>query len=173
MKAAAAFILLVLFFVVALIVAAGWSSDRAAALERVQGLNETARIRAAAEADAQRTRARAEADKERIIAQGEAAINRAEAATMRTQAAAVAMLAAVPWGVLACLGVLGVGVLALAFVAVVNRPAVVQSPPQIIERTVVYLPAPGQSRRDVWAAIAAQERPEVFTLPAPAEEARR
>ena len=142
MKAAAAFVLLILALVVALIVAAGWSSDRAAQLENIRGMNETARIRA-----------QAEADKERIIAQGEAAINRAEAATMRTQAATVAMLAAVPWGVLACLGVLGLAAVALAFAAVVNRPTVVHTPPQIIERQIVLLPPPGQSRREMWRLL--------------------
>jgi hypothetical protein len=131
MRAAAVFVLLILALVVALIVAAGWSSDRAANLEMARANGEAIVIRA----------------------QGQAALDRAQAAQLTAAAASIAMLAAVPWGVLSCLGVLGLAVIALAAALVVRRPTIVQTPPQLITREIVYLPAPGQSRREVWQAL--------------------
>ena len=89
------------------------------------------------------------ADYVRAEAAAESMVIRAQ-----SQAAAITMLAAVLWGVLLVLGVLGIGIVALAFAAVVNRPKIIQPPPQLIERRVMYLPTPGQSRREVWQAIA-------------------
>jgi hypothetical protein len=73
------------------------------------------------------------------------------------QAAAVLMAAAVPWLVLGILGVMGLGIIVLA-VSIATRP----SPgPALIERQIVYLPAPGQPRRETWAAIERMGRPAI------------
>ena len=131
MKAAAVFTVAVLGLFLAVLLAAGFAADGSAKVEMARAQGEATIIRA----------------------QGQAAMDRAQATQMTAAAASIAMLAAVPWGVLACLGVLGIGVLALAFAAVVNRPQVIQlppPPPQIIERHIMLLPGGHQAAPDLW-----------------------
>ncbi len=88
-----------------------------------------------------------------IEAQGQARLDSAAALS-------VASYALLPWGVLAVLGLLGLAIVALLGLVTIRRP---QS--QIVERQVVYLPAPGQARREVWQALS-HGRGEVLALPA-------
>jgi hypothetical protein len=90
-------------------------------------------------------------------AQGEALVIRAQAEARLTAATAQAITTAalLPWGVLLVLGVLGMSIVALSAAIVVTRPR--QQPPQIIERQILYLPPPGQPRRDTWQALSAEK----------------
>ncbi len=85
-----------------------------------------------------------------IQAQGQARLDAA-------QAAAISSAAMLPWGALAILGLLGLAVVALCVVIVARpRPEHRPEPPaRISERHVVYLPTPGQSRRETWQQVAA------------------
>lgn len=66
-------------------------------------------------------------------------------------ATAALMTAAIPWGGLSLLACFGVAVVVLGLAFIVRRP--VSAPPQIIERQIVYLPPPGQVRRETWLAL--------------------
>ncbi len=84
-----------------------------------------------------------------IQAQGQARLDAA-------QAAAISSAAMLPWGALAILGLLGLAVVALCMVIVARpKPHRPEPPTRIIERHVVYLPTPGQSRRETWQQVAA------------------
>jgi hypothetical protein len=116
-------ILVCLALVVALFAAMGYANDRAAQYELARGRSQAIIIQA----------------------QGQARLDSA-------QAWAVTSAAALPWGALTILGVLGLGILALAAAIVVltlNRQ------PLLVERQLLYLPAPGQPRSEVWRALAA------------------
>lgn len=126
MKAAAVFTVAVLGLFLAIILAAGWNADNAARVESARAAGEATIIRA----------------------QGQAAMDRAQAAQMTAAAASIAMLAAVPWGVLACLGVLGIGVLALS-AAIVTRPRPILPPP-LVERQIMLLPYGRQATPNLW-----------------------
>lgn len=90
--------------------------------------------------------------------QAEAAVIRAE-----TEANVRVLYAALPWGVLGALSILGLSIVALAG-AIVWR----QRPrPHIISREIVYLPPPGQRRLQTWQIITG--RGEMITLPAETE----
>lgn len=119
----ATFFILIFGLSLALILAAGWANNQAAAARQA----EAAIIRA----------------------QSQASLARAEAAVLRAEALSVQMYAALPWGVLGALAVLGLAVTALAVVLAVH-PA---SPPQVVTREIVYLPPPGQSRRQTWQVL--------------------
>jgi len=82
----------------------------------------------------------------------EAAIVRAQAESRLTTATAGAItsVALLPWGVLGIVGVLGLAVTALAG-SIVHSTLMRNK--HIIERQVIYLPAPGQSRAQVWAGV--------------------
>lgn len=101
-------------------------------------------------------------------AQGEALVIRAEAESRLTTATASAITTAalLPWFALTILGVLGLAVMALAGAIVVKA-----KPARIIEtRTVIYLPAPGQTRREIWQGINAVnllEQPQVMVIEQP------
>jgi hypothetical protein len=86
--------------------------------------------------------ARGNAEAQIIHAEGQAALNRAQAASM-------VMTAAVPWGVLFILGLLGLAVVALCLVIVTRRPAV--TPPVVLmlppQPEISVLPPPGQEQR--------------------------
>ncbi len=102
-------------------------------------------------ADSQSGQIRAQANLERARAEAQAAVIRAEA-----QAGAIRSAALLPWGVLAVVGVVGVLGLSLAALALVLvGPRRGGPPAQIIERQIVYLPAPGQRRAETWASLAA------------------
>ena len=98
---------------------------------------------------AARERARGEAQAGIIYAQGQASLNRAEAAVIRAEATTATMYAALPWAVLAVLGLLGLAVVSLAFV-IVARPR----QPERIETHILYLPPPNASRQEMWRALA-------------------
>jgi hypothetical protein len=85
--------------------------------------------------------------------QAEAMVLRAQAESRlhAAQAAAITAASLLPWGVLAILGVLGLAVVALCMVIVTRRPQT--APTLVVERQIVYLPAPGQSRREVWQSL--------------------
>lgn len=85
--------------------------------------------------------------------QAEAMVLRAQAESRlhAAQAAAITSASLLPWGVLAILGVLGLAIVALCVVIVVRRPQT--APPMLIERQIIYLPTPGQSRREVWQSV--------------------
>ncbi len=130
----ATFFILIFGLFLALILAAGWANDQAAAARQA----EAAIIRA----------------------EGQAALARAEAAILRAEAVSIQMYAALPWGALGALAVLGLAVIALA-VALAIRPSV---PPQVVTREIVYLPPPGQSRHQTWQVLTAAQ---TVRLPAP------
>lgn len=98
---------------------------------------------------------RVNAQAQLVYAQGqaEAMVLRAQAESRlhAAQAAAITSASLLPWGVLAILGVLGLAVVALCAVIIVRRPQT--APPMLIERQILYLPAPGQTRREVWQAL--------------------
>lgn len=96
-----------------------------------------------------------------IQAQAESRLHAAEAGAITSAAVSNVMLSALPWGILGILGLLGLGVVALAFVVVTRPPR----QPMLIERQVFYLPAPGQSRREVWQALSDTARPDTLLLP--------
>ncbi|RME74348.1 MAG: hypothetical protein D6784_10110, partial [Chloroflexi bacterium] len=110
-------------------------------------------------AEAQRARGQAQAAI--IRAQGQAAIDRAEAALIRAEAFNAQLYAALPWGILGALAVLGVSVVALAAVIATRPPR----SSQIVTREIVYLPPPGQSRLKTWRVLTA--RGDTISLPAP------
>ena len=87
-----------------------------------------------------------------VTDQGQATIIRAQGQARLDSAQAWAVMsgAMLPWGVLGVLGLLGVVGLSL-----VLRPAPPQSPPHIIERQIIYLPPPGQARRETWQVLTA------------------
>jgi hypothetical protein len=97
--------------------------------------------------------------------QAEAMVIRAQAESrlQAAQAAAITSASLLPWGVLAILGLLGLAVVALCVVIVTRPPR--QPAPYLIERQIVYLPAPGQSRREVWQALSDTARPDVLLIP--------
>jgi hypothetical protein len=104
--------------------------------------------------------------------QAEAMVLRAQAESRLHTAQAVAITSAslLPWSVLAILGLLGLAVVALCVVVVVRRPQA--APPVLIERRIVYLPAPVQSRREVWQALG-DMRNESILSEAPRRELER
>ena len=141
--------------------AAGWASDKAADYERARG----------------------DAQAQMVYAQGQAALNRAEARAIETQASAQAQatminaLAAtahigLAWGVLALVLCAGAGLFVLAL-AIINRPYQAAPAATIIERHVYYLPAPGQSRREMWQVLAAAQPDKVLLITGKATEVRR
>jgi hypothetical protein len=104
-------------------------------------------------ADSQTSRVQARTRLVYAQGQAEAMVVRAQAESRlhAAQAAAITSASLLPWGVLAILGLLGLAIVALCIVVVVRRPQA--GPPVLIERQIVYLPAPGQSRREVWQAL--------------------
>jgi hypothetical protein len=102
---------------------------------------------------ANRERARGEAQAQVLYAQGQASLNRAEAAVIRAEATTATMYAALPWAVLAVLGLLGLAVVSLAFV-IVARPR----QPERIETHILYLPPPHVSRQEIWRALEEMNR---------------
>lgn len=96
--------------------------------------------------------ARGHAEAEITRAQGQAALDRAEARATVIQAAALAsqitaqasitqMYAALPWGVLAVVGLLGLGMLGLVVLVIAFR---LQAGPPVIQQQVYILPRGGQ-----------------------------
>lgn len=102
---------------------------------------------------AQKELARGQAESMILRAQGQARLDSAQAMGTIILAVAALVLSSLPLAVLAVLGILGLAVVALAFVMVRNRPLIIQTPPRLITREIVYLPAPGQSRHDVWRSL--------------------
>lgn len=98
----------------------------------------------------------------------EAVVIRAQAESRLTSATATAITttALLPWFSLTILGVLGLAVMALAGAIITRHPG-----PRTIEvRTIVYLPAPGQTRREIWRGISqvkAIEPPQVMVIEQP------
>ena len=142
-----------LLLVIAGVAATGWASQQAAQAEYARGQAEAAIVRA----------------------QGQASIDRAEAAQIRAEASvqqiealamaiAVGLLATVPLVVMLLVAVLGLGLMAVAITGLRSRPKVVYAPPQIITREIVYLPAPGQRRGEVWQVVS-ETRPELVARP--------
>lgn len=93
---------------------------------------------------------RGQAESMIVRAHGIASLDRAEAAAIRAEAFTAKMLSMLPYAVLAVLAVLGLAVVALAFVIVSKRAGPGWNQPQIIERQIVYLPPPNMARRDIW-----------------------
>ena len=118
---------------VLLVTAMGWANDRAAQSKVAEG-----------QAQALVIQARADYTERVAQANSQARLNAAAAN-------AVLMTAAFPWGVLSLLACFGLGVVVLGLALVVHRPG--QAPVRIIERQVVYLPAPGQRRGEVWQVL--------------------
>ncbi len=96
-------------------------------------------------AEAAKTDAWGRAQQGIIIAQGQSQLDAA-------QASAITSAALLPWGVLGILGLLGLAIVALALV-IVTQPGRPGQPVYLATPTIVYLPAPGQSRREIWQAI--------------------
>lgn len=138
----ALFILLAICIALAvlLVAAMGWASDRAAKAQLAEG-----------QARALVIEARADYQERVAQANSQARINAAAAN-------AVMMTAAVPWGVLSLLGCFGLGVVILGLALIVRRPMADPPPLRVIERQVVYLPAPGQRRGEVWQILSAPAR---------------
>jgi len=121
----------------------------------------------AAQQAAQAEYARGQAEAAIVRAQGQASLDRAEAAQIRAEASvqqiealamavAVGLLSTAPLVVMLLVAVLGLGLMAVAITGLRSRPRVIYAPAppaRIIERHVVYLPAPGQSRREVWKQL--------------------
>lgn len=124
MKEIAAAIILILALFIGLALASGWSNERAASYEYAKGQAQALVISA-----------------------------RAEAALDRAAAAQIVMLGAFPWGILFVLSLFGMAVVSLVFVLVMRQPLVIHTPPQIITREIIYLQAPDQPRREVWARL--------------------
>jgi hypothetical protein len=148
-----AMIVLALVLILGTVAATGWASQQAAQAEYARGQAEAAIVRA----------------------QGQASIDRAEAAQIRAEASvqqiealamaiAVGLLATAPLVVMLLVAVLGLGLMAVAITGLRSRPKVVYAPPQIITREIVYLPAPGQRRREVWQVVS-ETRPELVARP--------
>lgn len=110
-----------------------------------------------ADSQAAETRARAELVYER--GQAEATIMRAQgqARLDAAQAGAITMSAALPWGVLGTLGLLGLALSALAMAIVVMSFNKAMQPPPIVERQIILLPGPDTARRDVWRLMAGEQ----------------
>lgn len=83
----------------------------------------------------------------------EAVIIRAQAESRLTTATAGAITSAalLPWGVLAVLGVLGLAVVALAGAIVFRKTKVIER--ELRTQVICYLPAPGQTRPQIWAGV--------------------
>lgn len=86
----------------------------------------------------------------------EAVVIHAQAESRLTSATAGAITSAalLPWGVLAILGVLGLAVVALAgaiVVCVTRRAKVIER--ELRTQVICYLPAPGQTRPQIWAGV--------------------
>ena len=95
-------------------------------------------------AEAVRAEAYGRAEAMVIHAQSESRLSAAQA--MATTSAAM-----LPWGVLGVLGLLGLAVVVLALVLAWRRPTKNRS--SLPSPIIVYLPAPGQPRRQVWQAL--------------------
>lgn len=78
----------------------------------------------------------------------------AESRLHTAQAVALTLAATLPWGVLGVVGLLGLAVVGL--LGLMQFPGRSSSQPKlIIERQIVYLPAPGQRRAEIWQALQA------------------
>ena len=147
-------IVLPLALILGTVAATGWAAQQAAQAEYARGQAEAAIVRA----------------------QGQASLDRAEASQIRAEATvqqieslamavAVGLLSAAPLVVMLLIAALGLGLMAVAITGLRSRPRVVPAPPQIIIREIVYLPAPGQRRGEVWQVVSETRMPELVTLP--------
>ena len=135
-------IVLPLALILGTVAATGWAAQQAAQAEYARGQAEAAIVRA----------------------QGQASLDRAEASQIRAEATvqqieslamavAVGLLSAAPLVVMLLIAALGLGLMVVAITNLRTRPRVVYAPPQLITREIVYLPAPGQRRGEVWQAM--------------------
>jgi hypothetical protein len=77
----------------------------------------------------------------------------AESRLHAAQASATLSAVLLPWGILAVLGLLGLAIITLAGTVLILYLLRPPQSVQIIERRVLYLPAPGQRRSEVWQAL--------------------
>ncbi len=108
-------------------------------------------------ADARAGETRAQADLEYERGRSTALIIQAAGQARLDSALATAIISssALPWGVLGILGLLGLAVCGLVALAILRRPQAGPPPTRIIERQIIMLPPPGQTRRELWQALAA------------------
>lgn len=118
-------------------------------------------LRDLTDAQAGQTRAEAALEYERgrstalmIQASGQARLDSA-------LAAATISAAALPWGILGILGLLGLAVCGLVALAIALRPQI-GPPPRIIERQIIMIPSPGQTRSQIWHSLSDTE---LFVIP--------
>lgn len=111
-------------------------------------------------AGSQALQVNAQANLEYARGQAQAVVIQAQAESRLTsaQAAAITSATMLPWGVLGILGLLGLAIVGLCLVVIVRRP-VNDTPAYLPHPVIVYLPAPGQTRRETWQALSNLKTP--------------